>query len=257
MNKKSKYPKISLFILLSFFSITVKSQEGTINYKLTVNDKKLNYKTEQNLIVYFYNSSSIELIKSPKTALIDQDVDDLNQIRVLKTTRPYFIFKDLAKNTLLLSDYLGSKKRVITDTLNNFKWKLTNQKQRFGNYLCRKATLSFRGRAYEAWYTEEIPLRTGPWKFGGLPGLIIKIKDSDSSFIYELTGINLKEKVNNKLITIPQIFANDQVITYKEYRALYKEILANNLKLSRVEQVTPDGTSGSINITLPEKQEKF
>jgi len=257
MNKKSKYPKIILFILLSFFSITVKSQEGTINYKLTINDKILNYTREQNLIVYFHNSSSIELIKTPKTALIDQDVDDLNQIKVLKTTKPYFVFKDLAKNTLLLSDYLGSKKRVITDSLNNFKWKLTNQKKRFGNYMCRKAILSFRGRAYEAWYTEDIPLRFGPWKFGGLPGLIIKIKDSDSTFVYELTGINLKDKFNNKLITIPQSFANDKVITYKEYRALYKKMIANNLKLSRVEQVTPDGISGSVNITLPEKQEKF
>ena len=39
---------------------------------------------------------------------------------------------------------------------------------------CKKATTNFRGRYWEAWYTEEIPIGQGPWKLCGLPGMILK-----------------------------------------------------------------------------------
>ena len=47
----------------------------------------------------------------------------------------------------------------------------------------------FRGRDYVAWYTEEIPLPPmGPYKFGGLPGLITCIYDTQREHIYTLVG---------------------------------------------------------------------
>ena len=39
---------------------------------------------------------------------------------------------------------------------------------------CKKATTNFRGRYWEVWYTEEIPISQGPWKLCGLPGMILK-----------------------------------------------------------------------------------
>jgi len=55
-------------------------------------------------------------------------------------------------------------------------------------YLCHKATTRFRGRDYIAWYTEEIPFPYGPFKFGGLPGLIACIYDTQREHIYTLVG---------------------------------------------------------------------
>ncbi len=257
VNIRSYYIKFNLFILLSSYSFVVKSQDGTITYKRIINDKILKENREQKLTIYFNNSSSIELINKPKIAVTDNSSDELNQIKVFNNTKPYFVFKDFSKKKLLFSDYIGSTKQLVTDTLNNFKWNVKNERQKIGSFNCKKATTSFRGRFYEAWYTEDVPLRNGPWKFCGLPGLIIKIKDSNSDFIYELTGINLKEKFDDKLISIPSKFVNDKVITYKEFRSLYKKKLDANIKLSRVNQVTPDGITGTVKITLPEKQEKF
>lgn len=45
------------------------------------------------------------------------------------------------------------------------------------DYKCIKATTRFRGRDYTAWVTKELPINDGPWKFYGLPGLILQIED--------------------------------------------------------------------------------
>ena len=39
---------------------------------------------------------------------------------------------------------------------------------------CKKATTNFRGRYWEVWYAEELPISQGPWKLCGLPGMILK-----------------------------------------------------------------------------------
>ena len=56
-------------------------------------------------------------------------------------------------------------------------------------YLCQKATCYFRGRNYTAWFTTDIPISNGPWKFGGLPGLILKIYDNDKLYTFECIKI--------------------------------------------------------------------
>lgn len=55
-------------------------------------------------------------------------------------------------------------------------------------YDCRKATAEFAGRSYTAWFTPEIPLPFGPYKFGGLPGLILKLEDAEQQYIWEAAG---------------------------------------------------------------------
>jgi len=62
-------------------------------------------------------------------------------------------------------------------------------------YLCQKATCRFRGRNYTAWFAMDIPIQNGPWKFGGLPGLILKAYDSDKLYVFECVKIeNFKKK---------------------------------------------------------------
>lgn len=55
-------------------------------------------------------------------------------------------------------------------------------------YECAKATCEFAGRTYSAWFTQELPLPFGPYKFGGLPGLILKIEDAEQQFVWETIG---------------------------------------------------------------------
>lgn len=84
---------------------------------------------------------------------------------------------------------------LYQEDLPDFKWEITNEEKEIMGYRCNSATCSFRGREYTAWFTQEIPLSFGPWKFGGLPGLILEIEDSKNEFHFIINGIE-KDKPN-------------------------------------------------------------
>ena len=56
---------------------------------------------------------------------------------------------------------------------------------------CKKATTNFRGRYWEVWYAEELPISQGPWKLCGLPGMILKA-NCPKFMLIEATGIKNK-----------------------------------------------------------------
>lgn len=68
--------------------------------------------------------------------------------------------------------------------------------------------MKFRGRDYIAWFTEEIPVSKGPYKFNGLPGLIVLIHDITNRYTWSLTSYTLNS--NKGFITIenPNEFIN-------------------------------------------------
>jgi GLPGLI family protein len=68
-------------------------------------------------------------------------------------------------------------------------WSFSQETQTICGYKCQKATCHWRGRDFVAWFTTEIPIRRGPWKFGGLPGLILKVYDTDHFYTFEAIGI--------------------------------------------------------------------
>lgn len=61
-------------------------------------------------------------------------------------------------------------------------------------YKCRKANCSYRGRDYEAWFTPDIPVGVGPWKFSGLPGLIMSVQDTKGHYTFEISGLEKSDE---------------------------------------------------------------
>ena len=77
----------------------------------------------------------------------------------------------------------------FTEDIPEQRWTLHQDTSTIAGYMCQKATTRFRGRNYIAWFTPEIPISNGPWKFGGLPGLILKVYDEDRLFTFECAKI--------------------------------------------------------------------
>jgi len=75
-------------------------------------------------------------------------------------------------------------------------WKISNEKAKIGSYNTQKATTEFGGRTWNAWFTSDIPLQDGPYKFHGLPGLIVKIEDEGKNYSWELKGNKKVENFN-------------------------------------------------------------
>ena len=76
-----------------------------------------------------------------------------------------------------------------TEPVPKQQWTLAEETQTIHGYRCQKATCRWRGRDYVAWFTTEIPIQRGPWKFGGLPGLIVKISDVKQEYNFELVKL--------------------------------------------------------------------
>ena len=70
-----------------------------------------------------------------------------------------------------------------------FNWTLEEGEKEIAGYLCKRASCSFRGREYTAWYAPEIPISEGPYAFNGLPGLILELSDTRNHYRFMVNGI--------------------------------------------------------------------
>ncbi|MDP9955077.1 GLPGLI family protein [Epilithonimonas hungarica] len=122
------------------------------------------------------------------------------------------------------------------------KWKLTNEFSKILNYDVQKAMTQFGGRQWTVWFTKEIPIQDGPYKFKGLPGLILKIEDSTKSHRWELKGIrsNRQEFAYPDLgqYKIVELNYNQFVKKFKNYRANPTADLVGRIP----DQTNADGT---------------
>ena len=99
------------------------------------------------------------------------------------------LFRNAAAGRLTHTDQIGMDHLLYTEPLPDCGWELTDGERTILGYACRRAACTFRGRNYEAWYTPEIAVSCGPWKFGGLPGLILAVRDAAGVLELEATGV--------------------------------------------------------------------
>lgn len=95
-----------------------------------------------------------------------------------------FFYKNMLDSTIYFQDNVFNKVFQVKDTLFKMTWKLTGISKLLIEYECYEATTEFRGRTYSAYFTTDLNYSDGPWKFNGLPGLILEVKSDDNLFHY-------------------------------------------------------------------------
>lgn len=120
-------------------------------------------------------------------------------------------------------------------------WTLQADTASFLGHQCQKATCHWRGRDYIAWFAPDIPIRRGPWKFGGLPGLIMKVHDVDSLYVFEAVAI---EKGEFPIWQYPkeEFMKSSRMKTWK----LQKAFNLNYPKTAGRRRFNEDGTIGDL-----------
>jgi GLPGLI family protein len=129
------------------------------------------------------------------------------------------LFKNYPQGKVTICD-IGSVLHgnfVYEEALPVFDWTITGEIQTILSYNCRRATTSFRGRDYIAWFTLDIPIPNGPWQFGGLPGLILKLYDVKENFVFECTSI---ENLSRKKEFIKYYLVEYTKLSRKEYKKI-------------------------------------
>jgi GLPGLI family protein len=141
-------------------------------------------------------------LKRQNNSLTDKEAFNHPDLK-LKTYHNYYI--KTVGDSLFYNEIVGSKEYIYSEQI-NFDWQLSNETKEISGFKCFKATTNYAGRYWEAWYTLEVPLNAGPYKFKGLPGLIIKCQDLKMEYIFEYYSTINKKNVELKKVVniIPQ-----------------------------------------------------
>lgn len=147
-------------------------------------------------------------------------------------------YKSALSNKILIKSNIADQSYWIKDILPEIQWNTDyNETKIINNYLCKKATCSFRGSSLVAYYTTELPYPFGPFKFGGLPGLILEVGEEKTD-INRWTVTDIIKNSGSKTDTQkPQNIEN--VITYQEFLELYGS--ANRKDVKKLTNDLPKG----------------
>jgi len=143
-------------------------------------------------------------------------------------------YKNLRENEYLNSKELYGKLFLIQDEIENKDWQLSKESKTIGDYVCFKATYVPKSDESDdseekwikekkdkkeiiAWYTPQIPVKNGPMKYDGLPGLILEVQGGNLKFLCTKIVINPAEKIE---ITAPK---KGKKVSEKEFKAIVKE----------------------------------
>lgn len=117
-------------------------------------------------------------------------------------------------------------------------WEILKEKKKVGKVNAQLARCNAYGRIWYAWFTTEIPLNYGPYKFKGLPGLIVSLYDSEKKLNFTLTNYTKKKEK----YTAPNV---------KNYKLLTKE----KYYMNRFRILTSD--DGSVIFNSTEERKKW
>lgn len=136
------------------------------------------------------------------------------------------------------------------------EWKILPDKQKIGEYNTQKAVTSYGGREWTAWFSSDIPFQDGPYKFYGLPGLVVKIEDATGSHIMTLVGnkkINGpaedKESALPENIRISGLGGKELEITKDQYKKVRKAYINDPTKNMR-EMMMKNGGDSNIKLAF-------
>ena len=110
---------------------------------------------------------------------------DRTQMQNLRSNMQFTVEKDLTNQSVLYKSRIGRDNYSYSETP-VFEWKILPETVKIGEYQTQKAETRFGGRIWHAWFTQEIPLQDGPYKFSGLPGLIVKVQDEKGDYSFDL-----------------------------------------------------------------------
>lgn len=197
--------------------------EITFDYSFQMNkEDTLSKQKEQMVLKIAKNFSFYVSLNNMKLMDLERnwkESDGLPDRKWLPKTKLYHsIVKEYAKNLTIFCDKIGQGTYTYSENLDKFDWKLQEEQKEILSYNCKKATTEFAGRTYVAWYTTEISIADGPYKFHGLPGLILSIYDTNKHYQFNVASIKNSSSFCN---TADQLQKPTQV-TYEEYKQLKK-----------------------------------
>ncbi|GIV36727.1 MAG: hypothetical protein KatS3mg032_1106 [Cyclobacteriaceae bacterium] len=174
-------------LVLGFYPLWVYAQprQLTIVYRVTKNYM------ESKAVLVTDNIVSVwkELERQPNERVPSNFISDDHFV-------PEQVVKNFTQNTLYCDYNILQARFFVKDPVDLQTWFVLNKDTVFLNQECGLARTQFRGRSYLAFYSKKLTIPDGPWKFQGLPGLILKIysEDKNENYVWEAVEIKRSEE---------------------------------------------------------------
>lgn len=185
--------KIITSLILIFFTSNLYAQNFRIDYQMVYKEDSVSSET--------VNKNMVLLVQGSKSKFLTE-----KQYKIDSLKKAGFKDSGLGDNSFLVindEENLSFKYHFYIKDVYKIKefvklnWELEPETKKISTYLCRKAVLKYKGRTWEAWYTQDLPIEAGPYIFRNLPGLIIFMKDSTSSYEFSLYSIKKESDVSD------------------------------------------------------------
>ncbi len=178
------------FVLILFIVLTLKSnaQDFKIEYQVRFNDLYDRGRSDRLHSGYLF----IEHNKSRYFTVEKEKYNPKNEhdIMIMPDTANQ-VFIDMSTGVLFSQETdMKNKAFFVSDSLHPMKWEISAVERMIDSVRCIKASCRFRGREYIAWFSPDLPLPLGPWKMGGLPGLIVDLHDMEENLMVSLKSIS-------------------------------------------------------------------
>ena len=125
-----------------------------------------------------------KLNEMTKNAFLSGKTDDIPRPK-----GTIYVVKSFADGKLKHYDVAGIDKYVYEEPIDQWNWETGDSAIVILGYECVMANTSYHGRKWTVWFAPEIPVRNGPWKLGGLPGLILEAEAEGGQYRFVATGI--------------------------------------------------------------------
>ncbi len=197
----------SLFFIMVLVFANAQESKETANrffYELTFKPKKDSAKLDKVIaILDITGKKSIyqDYTVPAQDSIIKSAVEEMEKTKTFKdmsklVKMPKFSYKIVKTYPDMKQQYVDriSMNLFGFDDQVTLNWNILPEKEKIGAYNTQKATTEFGGRKWTAWFTTEVPFQDGPYKFYGLPGLIVKIEDTEKNYSWKLSG---NKKIEN------------------------------------------------------------
>lgn len=204
------------------------------NMILDITEKGSTYQSYDNYVTDSLMHEQFEKARATGSRNFNFNRSERSAIRY-RVTKQYPEFK-----VYLHERFSSEAYKVLEDEKLN--WNILPETEKIGTYQAQKATANFGGRIWTAWFTTDLPFQDGPYKFHGLPGLIIKVEDKTGTHRINLVGNKILRDVM-KETTEPNVggrgfgfgmgSSRELEIDEKKFKSLWKEYVNDPSKSMR------------------------
>ncbi|MDE5685756.1 MAG: GLPGLI family protein [Paramuribaculum sp.] len=165
----------------------------------------------------------------------------------------YYVTKNLSDNKLKYYDVVGLSNYSYEETPGQLQWTIGDVSKEILGYECIAAETDYHGRHWTVWFAPEIPIQNGPWKFDGLPGLILEAECDGGLYRFIATGIQQTTRPITPVFGADSYELTERKVMLKEQRDFLDNTLnrlnaqfGGRVSIQKVKDKDGNDISGSI-----------